>query len=138
MFISEDTMVVRIPVFQGSFCLVDTEEKLDFMLENNPGSEKFLCKWGEVNGWVSRLKGEDGLNYYVMGLCSTDPSVIVHESVHMAHFIMKVKGIPINRKNTEVEAYLVQFLADTLFDYYGIGKLPPNKKSKKKKKKGKK
>lgn len=43
-------------------------------------------------------------------------SKVAHEVVHIADFIMVDMGVPCNAKNTEIRAYLVDYLLSQLWD----------------------
>ncbi len=72
--------------------------KSDFFIENCLGSY-----------WYGMHEGN---THFIMCIRSNEFSIIAHECVHIAHCVMDHMGIPISLKNTEVEAYIVGFLAD--------------------------
>lgn len=60
---------------------------------------------------------DEGKYWYALVLPEELPmSKVSHEVVHIADFIMVDVGVPCNAKNTEVRAYLVDYLLGQLWD----------------------
>ncbi|MFZ2950939.1 MAG: hypothetical protein WA003_15805 [Desulfuromonadaceae bacterium] len=77
-----------------------------------------LCSdWDECNGSVSRIM-LDGSAYFVMIFPKPSRRVLVHEAVHVVHCIMENKGMQTGHENTEVVAYMVDFVSSRLFEMF--------------------
>jgi hypothetical protein len=61
------------------------------------------------NGWA-QVFNIAGALYYIMYVSTPDPRLICHESCHMADFILSDRGVPLSLDNTEVRAYLTDFI----------------------------
>jgi hypothetical protein len=49
---------------------------------------------------------------FLLYLRGWDPTTLFHESLHMAHFLMEYCSAPINMESTEMQAYLMEHIAD--------------------------
>lgn len=69
---------------------------------------------GEAMAGSLEFDGQGEFIYMVIPDCPWAISNLAHEAVHVAHFIMDSRGIPISMENTESEAYLVGYIVDKL------------------------
>jgi len=63
-----------------------------------------------VNGLSALSTGEDGGTYFFMGVFNGNISTLCHECVHIVDWILSNKGIPISAENSEVRAYLTDYV----------------------------
>lgn len=76
-----------------------------------------LDDWDDpwVNGLALVLEIK-GYKYFVIMLKDTSDRVLVHESVHMVHYICDEKMIPLVVENSETIAYMTDYLYRKLKD----------------------
>lgn len=90
--------------------------ELEFFIKKNGVHGRWLADWDKSNGFVDDPEGPDG-RYIIIGLRDKSRRVVIHECVHAAHHIMDFRGIPISMDNTEIQAYLVDFLCERIFKH---------------------
>jgi len=134
MIYHEDSQLLHVPLIEAQFLLITSEEQYNTFIEENPDDTQDITPWSAFNGYVARWTGKEGA-HFVMALALPHYDVICHEATHMAHLIMEYKGIPIGIVNTEVEAYLSQFIFREVVAAIAPAPKKAKKKSKKKKKK---
>lgn len=114
--ITKDTGIVVFDWLQLEVCVVFTKQQHEFMIkENGLEDAPFADDWGNVHGSMSTLHN-GGVTSYVMVICDRNRRVITHESIHCVHHIMDEKGIPINLDNTEVMAYMTDYMVESVMD----------------------
>lgn len=69
-------------------------------------------KYG-ASAYVS-FSEENKALYVVFDKSKITPSLIVHESVHLVNRIFLFKGIKLDSKNDETQAYLTEYIFDKL------------------------
>jgi hypothetical protein len=112
-----NTLIINIDILNGQTitCFLE-EEEIEFFCKENNISNSWIEDYKNSNGFVDEAIGPDG-KYIVLGLNSKSDRVIVHESVHACHKIMSFRGIPINNENTEIQAYLIDYIFQEIKDH---------------------
>lgn len=112
MKVRPETSIVSIDIYGIDVILLSTQEEIDDFIELNDLRKD---TYPECNGYAAFFKKEGGRGFVMMSH-DWEVATLVHESVHMAHFIMDELDIPISVKNTEAEAYLVGYLFKEAFN----------------------
>lgn len=68
-----------------------------------------------ANGGVDVIES-NGASHFVITIIEHERRVIIHECVHAAHVILESKGIPVDTNNSEIIAYLTDFLCEKVFE----------------------
>ena len=90
--------------------VIDSRKKFYKWIEDNELENlDFADDWDTCNGSAIALHSRERVDY-VITLKSNTLKVIVHECVHIAHFILENKGIPNDHQNSEVMAYLTDYI----------------------------
>ena len=118
LIVHEDTQIIKIG------CLGDHKvvvfygpDEIKFLAKENDTDLRELEEcYLEHNGFVDNLMGPNGV-YTAVGLNNMTLRVVIHESVHAAHCVMDCRGIPISMENTEIEAYLVDYIANSITNH---------------------
>lgn len=91
----------------------------------NTASEYFAAPWlkdisarGFVTSKTLATAGYGDCTLICFDNDTFNIGVIAHESVHAARRIMAKVGIPNNNSTEEVQAYLVEWLTDTIIEYF--------------------
>lgn len=79
----------------------------------------FANDWKRSNGSCSVIE-IDNIPYFVLLFREKTKRVVVHECVHMVHYIFDEKGIPVSVENSEAIAYMTDFLSEQVFGILGI------------------
>ena len=99
--------LIEIPPFDYSICVAigfEAGNKL-FPDQNLEGSY----------GMVMPLKDENGVEFTFVYLeDEADNFTIWHEALHIVHFMLDARGIPLTVENTEVQAYLQETVVKVL------------------------
>lgn len=90
----------------------------EFIEENGIQDTEYANLWQEGNGGVDVIHYK-GIPYLILTLSSQERRVVIHECIHTSHFVMDAKGIPINLENSEVMAYLADFICERVFEEIG-------------------
>jgi hypothetical protein len=126
MLLSEDTVVIDVPIFESKIAFIDDEDKFNHLLKSSDIDTE-IPEWGESFGFVFIIGGENGSELHVFCLCDYTVGNVAHEAKHLAVNIMEFKGIPICSETEEVEAYLIGFLMDEIHKH-----IKPKQKNKRK------
>lgn len=92
-------------------CVLFNKEDHEFVL--GQFGDEVDCTWGSDSGLAILAYDQNGLPFFILSLREHSRRVINHECVHMTHHICEVKGIPISADNSEVIAYLTDFLIES-------------------------
>jgi len=106
--------IIAIDFFHGMQILVLHKRKhfAHFVKSNAFLDDCGIEEAWDDNGRSCVLMGQDGCPYFVLVLRNHSIRVIFHECIHMAHQICEARGIPISIENSEVIAYLADYLAN--------------------------
>lgn len=110
---------VTVEALNTYVIIIDNEKCLN-VLRQNKFEEDYLKGAWSCNGH-SMVLTHDGSIYYVIVIKKKERRVVVHECVHMAHQICFHKGIPVDIDNSEIIAYLVDFLVEEVLKITKIG-----------------
>jgi len=121
MIISERTKQFKVDLLRCSFVLIDSQKDYDFLMEANEIDQGTLPDYNGNNGSCSVLS-VDGSIYFVMAMRSKDTQILIHEVVHLVHFIFDHLGIPVTVENSEIIAYTTDYIYGKLAKHYGIPK----------------
>ena len=98
--------------------LVITNKKcFDYFIKNNhfPPGHDMEDTWLD-NGRSCMLDTAEKVVFFVLFLREHSLRVIVHECTHMVHQICEAKGIPLTMDNTEIIAYMTDYLVSSVMD----------------------
>lgn len=105
----EDSTVIIVHMLGGvEVLLVHTKEQLEFLIEEN-GLD--IDGWDSCDGRALQIEQGGSAAFIIMiKSLGLNYRTLVHECVHMAQYILDYKGIPTDVDNTEVVAYLTDYL----------------------------
>ena len=87
-----------------------------FVAHNSVPPEYELGQAWQDNGRSCMFESGSGDKFFVLFVRKKHMRVIIHECVHMVHQICEAKGIPLTIENSEVIAYMTDFLVAEVID----------------------
>lgn len=111
----DDSLIIKVDVFNNQTITVFlSREEVEYFIEKNGIQGDYLADWDKSNGFVDDLDGPDG-RYIIIGIRNKSRRIVIHECVHAAHRIMSFRGVPVTAENTEIQAFLIDFLCERIF-----------------------
>jgi len=86
--------------------------------EHDPVEEKDLVHCLGMTGYW-KYQPRDEIKFLIYIKNKKDTSLIFHESLHAAHYVMEHCAQPIDMDSTEVQAYLMEFIASNVMRLLG-------------------
>jgi hypothetical protein len=80
------------------------------------------------DGMASVLYTDGSVPYFILFIPYEERRIIIHECTHITHMIFELMGIPVETNNTEVIAYMTDFVCDKVFDAFDQRTLHKSKK----------
>ena len=107
--------IINISIYHCKPLVISTISELRYIIKhnksiNNTTGKELIDTWNNSEGFVYQFDNND----MIICINNTSIGVICHESVHLAHYVMNYIGISISLDNTEVEAYLVEFILEAV------------------------
>lgn len=121
LFFHKDTPVVTIEWLNNlEFLIIHEKEQLEYILNNNPDVDRSVKgeladTWETSNGAVTVVT-LNGLAYHILMITLQNSRVLIHECVHAVDEMCMTKGIPVTYENTEIRAYMTDWLYGTIYN----------------------
>lgn len=106
--------VIKIAILDDVHVAVITNKKCKevFFAENYfKNVDDFSDCW-RIKGMAGRTENYAGETFFVIFLRDKSFGVVVHECVHMVHHIFDFKGIDSSSNNSEMMAYLTEYMVN--------------------------
>lgn len=100
--------VFEVPVYGGRVALCLTREaynKVSKAIDGTEYKQIHACR-----GVTQRMRDGNNSTVYMLGVFEDHDQTLVHELAHMTFAILAHAGVPINLKNDEAFAYLIDEL----------------------------
>lgn len=98
-----------IPIFGGTLIIeiVDNWKKLN---------KKYNCNFDKtVNGTAYYSIKDDGSSEFIIAFKGKpEVSLIVHEAIHLVNAIFRYRGVKLDLKNDELQAYFTEWVFETV------------------------
>lgn len=92
--------------------LASLRKKYNLKLENT------FYEWNEFRAYVQIVETEDNVSHILLTWKTGEMlSTLVHESVHIVHFIFEPRGIKYSYDNDEVLTYYLESIFNLLYPY---------------------
>jgi hypothetical protein len=104
---------IKIPIYVGSLVIIDDKD-----LEHTKEIEKkYNC--GPIDGYSAFVFENPSSKYFqlVVVMQCNKPSIIAHESVHLANRMFNHVGQDLDIDNDEAQAYLVEWFFDKIYKF---------------------
>jgi len=98
------TKTLKVDVFNSEIKLFTSVAQIE-QFEKLNGCPNILLR--TVGSYYWHFDGDE---FMIMTWLDGENSTLIHESVHLAHCIMKSIGSPITFDNTELQAYLTTYI----------------------------
>ena len=91
--------------------------KIEVAFFNNRAKYLEFCELNKLDGsnayknnGLAEVVTVNELPYFTVSIFERSIPLLVHECCHIADFILQHKGIPVTAENTEIRAYLTEYL----------------------------
>lgn len=112
MYLPEKYNVIEINILNNLQILIISDKKsLKKFLSKNQWMENNTINCLDDNGGSYVLFNEENIPHFILYINKISQRVIIHECTHLVHQIMNYKGIPISIDNSEIMAYMTDFLS---------------------------
>ena len=112
MYLPKKYNVIEINILNNLQILVISDKKsLKKFLSKNSWMENNVHHCLDDNGGSYVLFNEENVPHFVLYINNVSKRVIIHECTHLVHQIMESKGIPISIDNSEIMAYMTDYLS---------------------------
>lgn len=106
MIIRKGVKIINIDMLKIEVAFINSRKKyIQFCADNGLDDSQV-----NINAGLAEIVTVNNLPYFVISVFEKNIPLLVHECCHMADFILQHKGIPVTVENTEIRAYLTEYL----------------------------
>ena len=110
MIIPEGVKLVNVDMLKIEVAFFNTRAKyLEFCKSNNLDDSSAY-----KNAGIAEVFTVNDIPYFTVSVFERSIPLLVHECCHIADFILQHKGIPVTMENTEIRAYLTEYLVSQM------------------------